>query len=117
LKEVIKFDVMAGKPLTLTSAIRLAQLYEARNTAILRSNSLEVRRTPLDNRQQTDQLDFLIKRLTPAELKERQDKGLCFKCNEKYRPGHRFKMLFMIEVCRGEDGDRDVLMSEEDNGG
>jgi hypothetical protein len=71
----------------------------------------------LDNRQQTDQQDLLIKRLTPAKLKERQDKWLCFKCNEKYRYGHRCKMLFMIEAYRGEDGGGDVLMSEEDDGG
>jgi hypothetical protein len=83
----------------------------------LRSNLSEVRRTPLDNRQQTDQPDLLIRRLTPAELKERKDKGLCFKCNKKYGLGHQCKRLFMIEACRGEDGDEDVLMSEDEDEG
>jgi hypothetical protein len=55
--------------------------------------------------------------LTPAELKERKDKGLCFKCNKKYGLGHRCKRLFMIEACQGEDGNEDVLMSEDEDEG
>jgi hypothetical protein len=46
--------------------------------------------------------------LTPEELKERQAKGLCFKCNDKYVPGHRCKKLFMIEAYLGEDEDGDM---------
>jgi hypothetical protein len=114
LEEVIKSDVMAGQPLTLTSAIGLARLYEARNTAIRRNNVSDVK--PLDNLQPTTQSILPIKRLTPAELKERQEKGLCFKCNDKYGPGHRCKRLFMIEAHLREDEDGDVVMKEEDDG-
>jgi hypothetical protein len=48
------------------------------------------------------------------ELKERQEKGLCFKCNDKYGPGHRCKRLFMIEAYRGEGDDGDEAMEEEE---
>jgi hypothetical protein len=54
--------------------------------------------------QQTSNPPFLpIKRLTPEELK-----GLCFKCNDKYGPGHQCKKLFMIEACLREDEDGDM---------
>ena len=39
-----------------------------------------------------------IKKLTPTELEERRDKGLCFNCDEKIAPGHQYKKLFFIEV-------------------
>jgi hypothetical protein len=59
--------------------------------------------------QQTSNPPFLpIKRLTPEEVKERQAKGLCFKCNDKYVLGHRCKKLFMIEAYLREDEDGDM---------
>ncbi|GJX34428.1 hypothetical protein Tco_0245985 [Tanacetum coccineum] len=30
-----------------------------------------------------------FRRMTESELKERRDKGLCFRCEEKFKPGHR----------------------------
>lgn len=32
-----------------------------------------------------------MKRLSDAEFRDRLDKGLCFRCNEKYAPGHQCK--------------------------
>ena len=55
-----------------------------------------------------------VKRLTPAKLKERQEKGLCFKCNDKYGRGHRCKRLFLIEAYRGEDNDGNGVITEEE---
>jgi len=105
LQEVLRADVTAGKPETLTSAIELARLYKAQHRAITRSNQAEERKVDMGN-QQTSNPPFLpIKRLTPEELKERQAKGLCFKCNDKYGPRHRCKKLFMIEACLGKDED------------
>jgi hypothetical protein len=90
---VLKVDVIAGKPEMLTSAIGLARLYEAWHSAITRSNQAEERKLDIGN-QQTSNPPFLpIKRLTPEGLKERQAKGLCFKCNDKYVPGHRCKKI------------------------
>jgi hypothetical protein len=30
-----------------------------------------------------------INRLTPAQMQERREKGLCYNCDEKFQPGHR----------------------------
>jgi len=108
LREVLKADVTAGKPEMLTSAISLARLYEARHSAITRSNRAEERKVDMGNQQTLNPPFLPIKRLMPKELKERQEKGLCFKCNDKYGPGHWCKKLFMIEACIGEDEDGDM---------
>lgn len=50
--------------------------------------------------------------LTEEEIQHRWSKGLCFKCDEKFGPGHRCKnkqlqvlILADEEDCSGEDGD------------
>jgi hypothetical protein len=48
----------------------------------------------------------VIKKLSPAELKERRDKGLCFNCDDKFSPGHKCKKLFLIEGIYEEDNER-----------
>jgi hypothetical protein len=105
---------MAGKPTTLTSAIGLARLCEARNIAIRKNSLPEARRQPLGNRTTVAPPTMPIKRLTPAKLKEHQENGLCYKCNDKYGLGHRCKKLFMIEAYWGKDRDGDVVMEEDD---
>jgi hypothetical protein len=39
-----------------------------------------------------------IKRLTPAELQARREKGLCYNCEEKFVTGHRCKRLFHLLI-------------------
>lgn len=39
-----------------------------------------------------------IKRLSPAELQARREKGLCYNCDEKYIQGHRCKRLFHLLI-------------------
>jgi hypothetical protein len=112
LREEIKADVTAGRPLTLSSAIGLARVYEARNMALGKNVHSDMRRPPLTPLSTIGQPPFPIKRLTPEELKERQEKGLCFKCNDKYGPGHRCKKLFMIEAYLREDGDGDGIAQD-----
>uniref|UniRef100_A0A2N9IXL2 Retrotransposon gag domain-containing protein n=1 Tax=Fagus sylvatica TaxID=28930 RepID=A0A2N9IXL2_FAGSY len=53
-----------------------------------------------------------IRRLSPSELQQRKDKGLCYNYNEKFHPGHRCKKLFFIEACYNEE-DGDVIMEAE----
>jgi hypothetical protein len=45
-----------------------------------------------------------FKRLTPAEMAAKREKGLCFNCDEKFLRGHR--CLYMLEVV--DDGDEDT---------
>jgi len=114
LKEEIKADVTAGRPLTFTSTISLARVYEARNMAFGKNVPLETQKPTLTPRSTTGQPPLPIKRLVPEELKERQEKGLCFKCNEKFGPKHHCKKLFMIEAYLREDEDRDKIMQDEE---
>ncbi|XP_062104135.1 uncharacterized protein LOC133815295 [Humulus lupulus] len=44
-----------------------------------------------------------IKRLSPAELKERRDKGLCFTCDEKFSYGHKCKNRMLILCAQDEE--------------
>lgn len=40
-----------------------------------------------------------IKRLTPAKMQERREKGLCYNCDEKFQADHRCSRprLFLLE--------------------
>ncbi|XP_060969861.1 uncharacterized protein LOC133037067 [Cannabis sativa] len=44
-----------------------------------------------------------IKKLSPAELKERRDKGLCFTCDEKFSHGHKCKNRMLILCAQDEE--------------
>ncbi|KAA8534845.1 hypothetical protein F0562_029939 [Nyssa sinensis] len=50
-----------------------------------------------------------VQRLSPAQMKERRDKGLCYNCDDKWAPGHRCKSakLFIME-CENSDEDDDI---------
>ena len=57
-----------------------------------------------------------IKRLSDAEFRARLDKGLCFRCNEKYSHGHRCKVKekreLMLFILNEEEGNKE----EDENG-
>ena len=55
---------------------------------------------------------FLIKKLSPAELKDHRDKGLCFTCDEKFNFGHKGKNRMLI-LC-GQDDDEVEAETEND---
>ncbi|KAK9179225.1 hypothetical protein WN943_028424 [Citrus x changshan-huyou] len=114
LKDTIKADVLAGRPTTLTSAIGLARLYEARNISQRRSTTTtEVKKNNSVKKELTFTNSTLpVRRLAPVEMQERRIKGLCYNCDEKFTPGHRCKKLFLIEACY--DGDNDVVMDEDE---
>ncbi|CAA0832635.1 Unknown protein, partial [Striga hermonthica] len=44
-----------------------------------------------------------VKRLTEKEMARRREKGLCFRCEEKYTPGHRCKQNYLIEFVDSDD--------------
>ena len=48
-------------------------------------------------------------RLTPQQLQERREKGLCFNCDSKYSKGHKCgeKKLFYIECDEEEQKEQD----------
>jgi hypothetical protein len=104
-----------GRPFTFTSAIGLEQVHKARNMALRKNSFSNALKPPLNHWSTTGRPPLPIKRLTPVELKERQEKSLCFKCNDKYGTWYCCKKLFMIEAYLEEDEDRDVMHDEEED--
>ncbi|GFZ10009.1 hypothetical protein Acr_21g0006080 [Actinidia rufa] len=100
LKDEVHLDVKLKYPRTLSEAIGVARLVEERNSlqkkpiADLLGPPPHLKNTPVA---ETSPPPF--KRITNQEARIRQEKGLCFYCDEKYRPGHRCNkpQLFMIE--------------------
>ena len=54
-----------------------------------------------------------FKRLTAAEFSEKRSKGLCFKCDERYAPGHRCPSTSLQVLLVGDDED-DIEEEEKD---
>ncbi|KAF2311720.1 hypothetical protein GH714_026362 [Hevea brasiliensis] len=118
LAPAIRTDVQANRPKSLSEAIALARLFEARNSATgkgfsaTRTTHQAPRQSPTNSPQPAT---GNIKRLTWDELNERKRLGLCFKCNEKFGPGHRCKKLFSIQaVLEDSDDDADMEIEEHD---
>ncbi|KAF2305961.1 hypothetical protein GH714_009164 [Hevea brasiliensis] len=118
LAPAIRTDVQANRPKSLSEAIALARLFEARNSATgkgfsaTRTTHQAPRQSPTNSPQPAT---GNIKRLTWDELNERKRLGLCFKCNEKFGPGHRCKKLFSIQaVLEDNDDDADMEIEEHD---
>ncbi|XP_026383595.1 uncharacterized protein LOC113279101 [Papaver somniferum] len=59
-----------------------------------------------------------IKRLTPAQMQARRDKGLCYNCDVFYKPGHRCKpqQLFMLVASEDDNASPPIEDSEEETG-
>lgn len=113
LKDSICTNVQANRPTTLTMAIGLARLFEARDLA-QKKTSTQTTRPTFQERNQS--MSATVKRMTPDELSERRKKGLCFHCNDKYSPGHNYKKLFMVEASwDGDDDDVEMEVDEENH--
>ena len=52
------------------------------------------------------------KKLILDEIKERQDKGLCFHYDKKFRLGHRCKRLFYLEGCLPKEDEEDTTLDD-----
>lgn len=99
LKDTIKANVLADRPATLTSAIGLARLYEARD---LTQKPLKF--LPTHSKAPNDSASILIKRLIAEEIDGRRKKGLSFKCNGQCGPRHCCKKLSMLQSCFNNSG-------------
>jgi hypothetical protein len=115
LKGTLKTEVQASHPNSLTEAIGVDRLYEARNFSMKKSSIYEDRRIgprdafpPLPSSNLTRNKQIPSCCLSPAEMQDRRSKGLCFNC-DKFIPGHRWKKLFVIEgiYTEEEEGARD----------
>lgn len=50
-------------------------------------------------------LNWPIRRITPSQMQERREKGLCYHCDEKYKPGHKCNKpkLYLLEGMEWEE--------------
>ncbi|XP_016467122.2 uncharacterized protein LOC107789765 [Nicotiana tabacum] len=116
LKDLIRTEVLANRPATLSAAISLARLYEAkvssqRKLAIpIKSNLQQPSRSVAG----TSPSPTPIKKLSLEELNERRRLGLCFRFNDKYGPGHKCKQLFFIQAIIDTEDDK-IDMEIEDS--
>ncbi|XP_047258257.1 uncharacterized protein LOC124890465, partial [Capsicum annuum] len=104
----IKTNVLVHKPSTLDEAISLAHTHEQRLN--LEKGAMQpafARTQPLLPNPQSRSLapsrntgvpsaKFPIKRLSPVEMRQRREKGLCYYCDEKYVANHRCPNLPQI---------------------
>ncbi|XP_028220447.1 uncharacterized protein LOC114402121 [Glycine soja] len=125
----IRREVQALQPLTLVQAAGLARLQEeklAKNRRSFRNrppsfsmipqNPISVPPSPCTVSAQSLS-PVPLKRLTPDELASRRERGLCFKCDERYHRGHRCQarvnLLIMDEEERSPEEAAPLGLSPE----
>ena len=55
-----------------------------------------------------------FKRMSDVEMHMRREKGLCYRCDEKYSIGHRCKLQeLQVVVCREEEREPGINADEE----
>ncbi|XP_061344808.1 uncharacterized protein LOC133290697 [Gastrolobium bilobum] len=122
LKTITQHKVNSFRPTTLTNAIALAKIQEAKlackyfypklhspyppllptptNTPITNPSSSK---NPVSNNTNIIQPKETIQRLTQSQIQERRDKNLCFTCGEKYFRGHKCKAYVHILIVPDEE--------------
>lgn len=100
LKEDIRLDVQMFKPTSLSAAIGLAWLQEEKletKCCQPRTDATRIMNTAGTNPGKTS--EHPVKRITPAEMQARCDKGRCYNCDEKFSPGHccNVQQLYLME--------------------
>ncbi|KAJ4786652.1 polyprotein [Rhynchospora pubera] len=124
LSDPLRTDVELHRPTDLQHAMSLARAFERRyntttTTGILGKppgratvQNFQSRLPPLAKTTATTNppsLNRPIRRLTPAEMAERRQQGLCFNCDESYVRGHRCKRLFFLDIM---DDDDDTFLDQ-----
>ncbi|KAJ1411038.1 Aspartic peptidase domain superfamily [Sesbania bispinosa] len=126
LKPEIKRDVIAQSPLSLLKAVSLAKLYEEKYTykpkptykqptnqnhsyTYPKIHNYQPPLLPTPNQKPTYQVtanphntpNNPIRKMTPAEMQVRREKGLCYTCDDKFTPQHkcpnRHFMIMQVE--------------------
>lgn len=131
-KAQIRAEVRLLKPVGLGEIMEIAQRIEERNDLLRREGAetkfsrpqfhstqraefspTMVRTVPVVERPQrnpamlektaTQRRDFPFRKLSDSGLQEKRDKGLCFRCDEKFTFGHRCKKELRIMLFSDED--------------
>jgi hypothetical protein len=95
LKEEVRAHVLMARPMTWVEATKKAKEAQQIVSSQNRKPSFFPRPKPVNPT--TPSAPLKIQKLTRAEMAERQLKGLCYNCDDKYFPGHKCKEqnLFM----------------------
>jgi hypothetical protein len=111
LKDNIQHEVLLWEPKSLKNAFKVARNVESKNMDmatrrtnpnIYRENNSPSSKTPQPTR------------LTPQQLEEIKEKGLCFNCDIKYSKGHKCgeKKLFYIDCEEEEEQEQEPSQDE-----
>lgn len=121
LKPEIRREVQAFQPISLSHAISLAKLQEEKHNdhpkTLATKTNWNPNRPPFHPPTTTAAITNTttsssqhktpppVKRLSPAELQARREKGLCYNCDECFHAGHRCKRQFHLLVALPETPD------------
>lgn len=116
LRADIQTTVLVHKRKTLDEAFELANTHEQR-LLLERSGSFKPSFTnsppllpnPIPYPHNVNRNRLPIKRLSPMEIQQRREKGLCFRCDEKYSAGHKFKAPPQLLLLECEPEVQDLL--------
>ena len=97
LKENIQHEVCLLEPKSLEKAFSMERKVENKNMA--------TRRVAIDNYKEHHVPSHKPSRMTPQQMDERREKGLCFNCDSKYSKGHKCgeNKIFYINYEEEED--------------
>lgn len=116
LRADIQTVVLVHKPKTLDEAFELAHTHEQRlllerngsfKPAFTNSPPLLPNPSPYPHNVNCNRLP--IKRLSPMEIQQRREKGLCFRCDEKYSTSHKCKAPPQLLLLECEPEVQDLL--------
>ena len=124
LKEELKVDVRIHKPRNVFKAVSLALEFEEKSRPVSNpriSNSFNENKTSSysTSSRDPDKLSATSQNTSSStqsknwesERQNRRDKGLCFRCNEKFAPGHRCRQptFSLLEISN----DNEQLLADE----
>ncbi|KAH9745584.1 hypothetical protein KPL70_004126 [Citrus sinensis] len=98
LKPDIHRELLFAWPSSLMEAFALARAYEAPGMVHVPSHSQNTPPPPKLNTLPPllPTPNLPIRRLTPAELHDKHEKGLCYNCDQKYSANHRCRSKFLL---------------------
>jgi hypothetical protein len=110
LKDEVRLPLWMLNPRTLVAAFGLAKLQEeylssTRRPVRLYSSYSSTKQLPGSSSSSSSSASpssvVPIQKLSPVQMKERRDKGLCYNCDEKWNPAHKCKppKLFLMHGC------------------
>ena len=133
LPQPLRTDVELHAPQDLQRAMALARVFERRLSSLPSSTFSRAPRLPPRTSQMPPTTSAPtaspqatapvppqgtsrpLRRLSPAEMAERRQQGLCYNCDEQYIRGHKCPKLFYLEVTGFDDLDDTEHTSTEEH--